>query len=146
VHSGDFVGDVRVEPRYSRWRAGPTTFGPAGKIAATLAVILMGPWTGASFLTILYVPAWIMLSTMILKQVWARVRIDPDAPPTRMEKFREHHPALGMSVDPQALLVLMGLLLVVVAALTLHGAGLLLLAVPAMLVCVGALLAWLAGT
>jgi hypothetical protein len=30
-------------PTYSRWRAGPTTFGPVGRIAITVVVLLVFP-------------------------------------------------------------------------------------------------------
>ena len=145
VHAGNYVCNVRVEARYSRWRASPTTFGPVGRVLATLAVILMGPWTGISMFSILYVPVWIMLATMILKQVWQRQKVDPDAPPTRIDRFRERHPLLAYRIDPPLVLAGIGLLLVVVAALALTGTGVLLVVVAAMLVGVGALLAWLAG-
>jgi hypothetical protein len=145
VHTGDFVGELHDEPRYTRWRAGPTSFGPVGRIVATVAVILMGPWTGVSMFTILYVPVWIMLSTMILKEVWQRQKIDPDAPPTRMESLRERHPTLGTHINAPLLLAVMGLLLVVVAALTLTGAALFVLVALVACAGVGALLAWFAG-
>ena len=145
MHAGNYVGNVKVEARYSRWRASPTTFGPVGRVLATLAVILMGPWTGISMFSILYVPVWIMLATMILKQVWQRQKIDPDATPTRLDHFRERHPLLAYRIDPPLVLAGIGLLLVVVAALALTGTGVLLVLVAAMLVGVGALLAWLAG-
>jgi hypothetical protein len=145
VRAGTYVGNVRVEARYSRWRASPTTFGPVGRVLATSAVILMGPWTGISMFSILYVPVWIMLSTMILKQVWARQRVDPDAPPTRFDRFRERHPLLAFRIDPPLVLAGIGLLLILVAALALTGTGVLLVAVVALLIGVGALLAWLAG-
>ena len=105
----------------------------------------MGPWAGVSMFTILYVPVWIMLATMILKQVWQRQKVDPDAPPTRIERLRERHPVLALRIDPPLILAGMALLLVVVAALTLTGTGVALLVVVAMLVGVGALLAWFAG-
>lgn len=145
VHAGDYVGDLHEEPRYTRWRAGPTAFGPVGRIVATVAVILMGPWTGVSMFTILYVPVWIMLSTMILKEVWQRQRIDPEAPPTRMDRFHEQHPTLGLQINPPLLLAVMGVLLVVVAALTLSGTALFVLVAVTLLVGVGVLLAWFAG-
>jgi hypothetical protein len=145
VHTGGYVGELHTEPRYTRWRSSPTTFGPLGRIVVTLAVILMGPWTAISAFTIIYLPAWIMLATLILKQVWLRQRVDEGAPPTPMEAFRERHPVLGLRVDPGLLLVGMGLILAIVAALTLSGTGVVVLIVLWMVDGVGALLAWFAG-
>jgi hypothetical protein len=145
VHAGTYVGNVRVEARYSRWRASPTTFGPVGRVLATLAVILMGPWTGISMFSILYMPVWIMLATMSLKQVWARQKVDPDAPPTRVDRFRERHPLLAYRIDLPLIFAGIGLLLLVVAALALTGTGVLLLVLASIFVGGGALLAWLAG-
>lgn len=144
VHIGNYVGALRVESRHSRWRSSPTTFGPVGRVLATLAVLLMGPWTAISVFTILYVPVWIMLAIIILRQVWQRQKVEPDTPPTWIERFRERHPVLAVRIDPIWFLAGMGLLLVV-AASTLAGPGLVLLVAVAMVVGVGALLAWFAG-
>jgi hypothetical protein len=144
VHAGDYVGQLRVERRYSRWRASPTTFGPVGRVLATLAVILMGPWTGISMFTILYVPVWITVSVMILKQIWQRQKVESDSSPTWIERLRERHPVLAVRIDPVWFLAGMGLLLIV-AAFTLTGPGMFLLVAVAMLVGLGALLAWFAG-
>jgi hypothetical protein len=33
--------DVKIAPEFSRWRGGPTSFGPVGRILLTLGVIVM---------------------------------------------------------------------------------------------------------
>jgi hypothetical protein len=77
---GTFVGTPIAEPRTSRWRAGPTTMGPLGRIGWTLGLLLLFPWWA------LVVP---------LRSIWRRERIAADAPPTAFERFRSRHPRLG---------------------------------------------------
>ena len=43
---GVFVGIPTHTPRTSRWRSGPTSFGPVGRIVCTLAVAALFPWWG----------------------------------------------------------------------------------------------------
>ena len=66
---GGFVDTPRHDVHYSRWKAGPTSFGPVGRILATLLVILLGPWTTSAF-AILYAPAWIIVAAISLKSIW----------------------------------------------------------------------------
>jgi hypothetical protein len=80
----------------SRWRAGPTTMGPIGRIAWTAALLLLFPWWA------LVVP---------LRSVWRKERVADDAPPTLLDRFRERHPTLGreIRVGPGARLVIVTL-------------------------------------
>src|SRR5438874_13265160 len=55
-------------PQYSRWQAGPTTFGPVGRVLATILILSFGPWTGVSFFTLLWTPVWVILATVLLRQ------------------------------------------------------------------------------
>ena len=100
VHTGDFVGSVRPDARYSRWRSSPTAFGPAGRLLATLAVIMFGPWGAISTFTLLYTPVWILLSVVALRHIWQRQRLDVDAPPTWTERLRGRPPGLATRVEP----------------------------------------------
>ncbi len=56
------------EPKATRWRAGPTTFGPVGRIVLT-AVVIVGP-------TVLvpwpYLPLWAIVAVVILRDVWRK--------------------------------------------------------------------------
>jgi hypothetical protein len=112
-------------------------------VLATLVVLLTGPWTASAF-TIYYGPMWLMVAVIFLKQIWQRQKVDSDAPPTFMERFRERHPGLAVRIDPRWLLACVGVLFVILAV-TLAGQGLFLLFAVAILVGLGALLAWLSG-
>lgn len=82
----------------------------------TVLVLLMGPWANPSFFTIMYVPIWLGLSIVVLKQVWRRERLDDDAPPTASERFRRRHPVFGMRFDGTSVAIVLGGLLLATAA------------------------------
>jgi hypothetical protein len=85
---GGFVDTPRHDVHYSRWKGGPTSFGPVGRILATLLVILFGPWTTSAFV-IFYTPIWILVAMVALKAIWKKERIDEGAAPTATEGWRE---------------------------------------------------------
>ncbi len=96
---GSYVGPTIETPRTSRWRAGPTTFGPAGRILSTLALLLLFPWWGVGggpmnpfFLWSLM--GWLALAGLVLRSIWKPVRIVDERPP-RLKAFRERHRLLG---------------------------------------------------
>jgi hypothetical protein len=60
------------EHTYSRWHAGPTTFRPLGRVLSTILVLSFGPWTGLSFFALLWTPVWVLLATILLRQIWRR--------------------------------------------------------------------------
>ena len=60
---------------YSRWRGGPTSFGPAVKIAITVFVLAMGPIGGLAQFQILWFIAWAPVATLILWGVWRKQRV-----------------------------------------------------------------------
>lgn len=64
-------GDLR--PR-SRWRAGATTFGPVGRIAVTIGVILFFPWgtIGNPITVVVYLPVYLFLAVAVLRSTWKR--------------------------------------------------------------------------
>jgi hypothetical protein len=110
MHDG-FVGTPQPEGRSSRWRkAGPLTFGPVGRVLITAFVLLMGPST-ISFFSLIYLPIWLGLSIVVLRQVWSRVPLDADAPPTTAERVRERHPILGARIDATSATIVLGVLL-----------------------------------
>lgn len=89
---GSFVGAPTPDVKTSRWRAGPTTFGPVGRIAWTVGLLLFFPW-------------WALVVPLLA--IWRKERVAADAPPTVLDRFRERHPALGreIRVGPTARLV-----------------------------------------
>jgi hypothetical protein len=147
LHDG-FVGGLSPDVRSSRWaKAGPLTFGPIGRVLMTVLVLLMGPWGSITFFTLMYVPIWLGLSTVVLKHVWRRVPLDRDAPPTAAERFRERHPTLGHRIDGRSAAILFGaLLLVVVSILLLRAdtAGFYGLVGLLAMVALGTFIAWVA--
>lgn len=77
---GAYVGTLRPDVRTSRWRGGPTTMGPVGRIAITVLLLLIFPW-------------WAIV--LPLRSVWRRTRVPDGAPPTMLDRFGERHPMLG---------------------------------------------------
>lgn len=94
----------------SRWRAGPTTMGPLGRVGWTVGLLLFFPW-------------WAVVVPLV--SIWRRERVAPDAEPTLVERFRARHPALGteIRVGAAARLAIVALAAVSVVAivLTKHG-------------------------
>ena len=80
---GSFVGTPRPDVRTSRWRSGPTTMGPVGRVVSTIALLLILPWWAIS---------------LPLVSIWRRERVADGAPPTSLDRFRERHPALGREI------------------------------------------------
>ena len=80
----------------SRWRAGPTTMGPLGRIGWTVGLLVIFPWWALS------VP---------LMSIWRKERVVDGAPPTLIERFRAHHPAFGREIHlgPSARLAIVAL-------------------------------------
>lgn len=112
----DSVGTPIHEIRYSRLKkAGPLSFGPLGRVVITILVVLMGPST-ASFFSLMYLPVWLGISVVVLKQVWRPMPLAPDEPPTAAERFRERHPTLGVRFDARSIAIVVGALLLVALA------------------------------
>jgi hypothetical protein len=80
---GSFVGTPRPDVRMSRWRSGPTTMGPVGRVVSTIALLLILPWWAIS---------------LPLVSIWRRERVADGAPLTSLDRFRERHPALGREI------------------------------------------------
>jgi hypothetical protein len=102
--TGEYVGTPTPTPRTSRWRAGPTTFGPIGRIMVTLCLLALFPWGSAvevsamAALQLWFLIGWVVLAVVVLRSVWAPTRIAQDAPEGRMERFRRQHPVLGRRI------------------------------------------------
>jgi hypothetical protein len=83
-----FVGTPSHSVRTSRWRSSDLTFGPVGRIVTTAVVfgiLVLGlSATGVvSPFGLWFFMGWSIVATMVLKQTWQRVRLDPDEPPAR---------------------------------------------------------------
>jgi hypothetical protein len=57
----------------SRWKAGATSFGPVGRIAITVAVLLFFPPTIGNPVTLfVYLPAYLAIATVVLRSTWKK--------------------------------------------------------------------------
>jgi hypothetical protein len=76
--TGRFVPTVAgpaVTPVYSRWRGGPTSLGPIGRISWTVGVVLMAAFAVFSG-SIFFMGMWILfVGPLVLRSVWKRDRI-----------------------------------------------------------------------
>ena len=83
IHHDDFVGPLRHEsghaPHWSRWGKDATTFGPTGRVVATIAIVsflVVGAFTQ-------FVLIWIVevgVSIAVLRDVWRPAWVVPDDP------------------------------------------------------------------
>jgi rhodanese-related sulfurtransferase len=98
-------------PVYSRWRAGPTTFGPVGRIVLTLLLAVAFPW--GALTTFDPLRLWGMLgygvvAALVLRSAWRKERV-PDRRPGPLTSLRERvarrAPALARPVDARVLVI-----------------------------------------
>jgi hypothetical protein len=74
--------DPLPTPRYSRWKAGATTFGPVGKIFITGGLVGFGGLLFLAFrivegpMVIADVGAYAIVAGLLLRHVWRRVPIN----------------------------------------------------------------------
>jgi len=87
---GSYVESPRAQVRYSRWQGGPTSFGPVGRVLATILVFLFGPWTFSSF-PILFGPIWIVIAVVVLKSIWKKERVVEGQAPSAADRWRQRH-------------------------------------------------------
>jgi hypothetical protein len=62
----------KEEHPMSRWKAGATTFGPIGRIAITLLVLLFAPWSMNGFALFVLWPPYLVLATLVLRATWKK--------------------------------------------------------------------------
>ncbi|MGH2589579.1 MAG: hypothetical protein ACRDGW_02140 [Actinomycetota bacterium] len=117
------VHPPRPDPPTSRWRAGPTTFGPLGRLVVTAVVLAFAPWQGlggfgdpSGALMLWWLLGWSSMAALVLRHVWRRERVlhpEPEGAPTIRERMAGRFPRLGRSIRIPPLVVL-GLLALIV--------------------------------
>ena len=144
---------LQTQVRYSRWRAGPLTFGPSGRLAITVVVVLVGAGSlvgGFNPAMLWFLSGYVVAATLILKQTWTKVRIpenEVEAPPPPPGS-RARHGVLLRPIHPRILFGAITLITVgaVFAVTRSMGASDLFLPIAALVtVGVGLFLAWLSG-
>ncbi|GIV00599.1 MAG: hypothetical protein KatS3mg014_2214 [Actinomycetota bacterium] len=111
------VREPSPEPRTSRFRAGPTTLGPVGRILATLVVALFAPWRGlVGFdgalgpLMLWYLLGYTMIAVLLLRHIWRREpAVDPGRPGP-FARLGQRFPSLRRRVPPVVVAGALGLL------------------------------------
>jgi hypothetical protein len=81
-----------VVPAYSRWRASAVTFGPAGRLLASIVVLV--PIVYAVFVNALFVftaALWLFLLPTAWRDIWARVRVRSDPAPRIPDRLPAEH-------------------------------------------------------
>jgi len=101
LHNDDFVGSPIPTsghiPHWSRWEKSATTFGPVGRVVATLLLVamLLPGLTSGGFL---YLIAFPIVASVVLRAVWAKgwvVPDEPDLPPLPVDKSPPPEPLTG---------------------------------------------------
>jgi hypothetical protein len=110
----------------SRWRAGPTTFGPLGRLVCTAIVLAFAPWSGltgfssgSAGLTLWWLLGWSVAAALVLRAVWRKEHVldDRPGPLERLRvRLRPAAPRLGreMRVPARVLVAALGLPLLAV--------------------------------
>jgi hypothetical protein len=148
-----YVGVPSHTIRTSRWRATELTFGPVGRIMTTvvmLAVLVVG-WNstgGASPFGLWFFMGWFIVASMVLKQTWQKVRLDPDEAPGRRARLTSRFPRLARPVSGSLVgvaLAVIGATVIVAAYPQLDTLGRFGLFVVGVMTAVSAVLIWLTG-
>ena len=83
LHHGDFVGSPIPTgghiPHWSRWEKSATTFGPVGRVIATVLLLatLLPAITFGGFMCLIAFP---IAAAVVLRAVWAKGWVVPDEP------------------------------------------------------------------
>jgi hypothetical protein len=83
LHHGDFVGSPIPTgghiPHWSRWEKSATTFGPVGRVVATMLLFatLLPAIASAGFM---YLIAFPIAAAVVLNAIWAKGWVVPDEP------------------------------------------------------------------
>lgn len=64
-------------PVYSRVRRGPTTLGLWGRVTCTAIVLFFLPWGPFTFVTVLYLVAYMPIAAILLAAIWRRDVVGP---------------------------------------------------------------------
>jgi hypothetical protein len=108
--------DPKANPPTSRWRRGPTTFGPFGRLAITALVAVAAPWamlTGLGPLALWSLLGYSVLAVTVLRDVWRRERVLDPRPSTGARAWvAKRFPRLGRPIPP---IVVVGILAAMVA-------------------------------
>jgi hypothetical protein len=67
--------ELATRPTYSRWRTSATTFGPVGRVAWTLAVLLVMAMAAFSQNPFAIGPLCFIAAPLVLRSVWAKGRV-----------------------------------------------------------------------
>jgi hypothetical protein len=109
----------RVERPRSRWKAGGTTFGPVGRIAITVLVLLFAPTSFDLVALVTFWPCYLALAFVVLRSTWSSDYVDlpgagdhagadaPDAGPERFPAVRE--PIPRSTIVAWSLLIVLGI-------------------------------------
>ena len=86
-----YVGTPSHTVRTSRWKGTDLTFGPVGRLGVTalvFGVLFVGMRsTGLSPFGLWFFMGWSIAASMVLKQTWQKVRLDPDEPLRRRDRL-----------------------------------------------------------
>lgn len=96
------VAVPRVERRHSRWKAGATTFGPVGRIAITVVVLLFAPTSLDPISLFVYLPGYLAIAFVVLRSTWANdlVALPGTLEGTGGDTSREAMPRLAPAEAP----------------------------------------------
>ena len=64
-----------VPRQFSRWRKSDVTFGPLGRIAASILLCAVPIWWAASFSFVMLVMWVFFVSPMVLRSIWRKTQI-----------------------------------------------------------------------
>ena len=83
IHHGDFVGSPMPTsghvPHWSRWEKSATTFGPTGRVVATV-ILLSTLLPAISYGNIVFVLTFPVAASFVLNAIWAKGWVVPDEP------------------------------------------------------------------
>ena len=60
---------------YSRWKGGPTSFGPATKVILTVIILAFAPVSGALGMQLLYLIAYLPIALILLWGIWRKQQV-----------------------------------------------------------------------
>jgi hypothetical protein len=104
LHDGDFVGSPIHQggdtPRWTRWEATATTFGPVGRIAAT-AVVLGTLIPALAFNGFVYAITFPVVAVLLLREIWAKGWYVPETESPKDDRRRsEASPSVRAQPEP----------------------------------------------